>query len=83
MESVPLLRYETRLFDEFNQPVPGESGGGGGACLVGDTFFYDGPFQIISAEVKGRLGQLRPQHHPVGLDMINVVQDQPGRGDGF
>ena len=57
--------------------------GGGGACLVCDAFLDNGPFQIIGAEVKGRLGQLGTQHHPIGLDVIDVVQHQPGRGDGL
>jgi pimeloyl-ACP methyl ester carboxylesterase len=50
------------------------------AGVVVDLLVNDGAVQVIGAEGQGHLGRLDAQHHPVRLDVREVVQHQPADG---
>ncbi len=50
---------------------------------MGDFFLHDGAVQIVRAEGEGNLGQPFSQHHPIGFDVVEIVQHQPGHGHHF
>ena len=49
----------------------------GGARHVIDALFLDGAVEIVGAEPERGLGGLDPQHDPVGLEVRDVVEQEP------
>ena len=46
-----------------------------------DLLADDGALDVVRAEVERHLGERQPHHDPVGLDVRNVVEEEPRDGD--
>src|SRR3972149_1912188 len=81
VESVPFDWHLGGIADQAENALARQAGGtlcpGGVAYLL----LTDGPVQVISPEVEGDGCGLLADHHPVGLDVWDVVQNQPGGSD--
>ena len=53
-----------------------------GAGHVEDVFLDDGAVQVVRAVAQRHLRQLQPQAHPIGGDVIEVVEVDAADGDG-
>ena len=53
------------------------------AFAFGDVVPDDGAVEVVAAEVEGDLRQADALHDPEGFDVGDVVEHQPGDGEGF
>src|SRR5665647_133092 len=44
---------------------------------MADLLFNDGAVQIVDTEGERDLGDLLTQHDPVGLDMVEIIEENP------
>ena len=63
-----------------DNPVLAESRRAGSTCIVKNGFLVDSAVHIVGAETQRHLRHRHGQHYPVGLDIPDVVQHQPGNG---
>src|SRR5690606_27711121 len=79
VEHVPPAGLEAGLGDDAAELVVGgaESGAGGGD----DVFFDHEAAQVVGAESQGELADAQPLRDPTGLEVGEVVEEQPAYGE--
>src|SRR5215472_9012509 len=82
IEGVALHRDLARVADDAEDLLPGEASGAGRLRRVGDLLVLQGAVDVGGAEVQGDRGRLLADHHPVRLDVGEVVEQESRGGDG-
>src|SRR5262250_42702 len=82
IEGVALHRDLARVADDAEDLLLGEASGAGRLRRVGDLLVLQGAVDIGGAEVQGDRGRLLADHHPVRLDVGEVVEQESRGGDG-
>jgi len=82
VESIPLHRRAAGFADGFDHFGLSLQLRRGRAGHVKDVFLNDRPVQIVRAVAQRHLRQLQLQAHPVGRDVIEVVEVDAAHRDG-
>src|SRR4030095_606329 len=82
VEGVALHRNLASGADDGEQLRPRQAGRGLGPRHVLHALVLEGAVHVVGAEVERDRRSLLAQEHPVRLDVREVVEEQPRRGDG-
>src|SRR5215467_12484103 len=82
IEGVALHRDLARVADDAEDLLLGEASGAGRLRRVGDLLVLQGAVDVGGAEVQGDRSRLLADHHPVRLDVGEVVEQESRGGDG-
>src|SRR5918995_314806 len=77
VESVPLHRDAARGLDHTNELFDLLLGLGPRAGGVEDLLPHDRSLNVVCAEMQGNLRERKAHHDPVGLDVRDVVEEEP------
>src|ERR1035437_656125 len=82
---VPFHRFKTRVLDELNDLGLRHLYLTVLNCVAFGQLaaFGDGAVEVIGAVVEGRLGEVFAEHHPVGFDVVKIVEHQARDRHGF
>src|SRR6188768_1190537 len=81
VERVALHGHAARLADEADELTDLLLGLRARAGGVEDLLAHDGALDVVGAEVERDGRERHPHHDPVGLDVRDVVEHQPGDGE--
>src|SRR5215831_1769764 len=82
VEGVALHRDLACVADDAEDLLLGEAGGAGRLRGMGDLLVFQSSVDVGGAEVQGDGGRLLSDHHPVRLDVWEVVEKESRGGDG-
>src|SRR5262245_16656070 len=82
VERVALHRGLASVTDDPEQLRPRQAGRGLGPRHVLHALVLEGAVHVVGAEVERDRRRLLAEQHPVRLDVREVVEEQPRRGDG-
>src|SRR5262249_23981175 len=80
VQRVTLDRYAAGFLNQAANLRNRELLGGGASGIEIDLFVHHGAINVVRAERKGDLGRLDAEHHPVRLDVRDIVKHEATDG---